>query len=172
MKIKHLVSVIMLITVSVFTSCDLFEKADDVTFNVVLPLDFAIDEDNPEGDSYADSKLLNAASDPEIAKYADKIKEFKIDKVTYTISNANPASVTVGGTLSTSSNIIATATGVSLGNTAETDLNANTAGFNDLAAKLLDDKQEMILLTGTLSDTPVQFNVRFRFYVKITANAL
>ncbi|MBX2895502.1 MAG: hypothetical protein KF763_08665 [Cyclobacteriaceae bacterium] len=172
MKIKHLLPIALVLALGSFTSCELFDKADDVTFNVVLPLNFVIDEDDPEAGSYSDSKLLNAGSDPEIAKYADKIKEFKIDKVTYTITNPNPASVTVGGTLSTSSSVIATASGVSLSNAAETDLNANTAGFNDLAAKLLEDKQEMILLTGTLSDTPVSFNVRFRFYVKITANAL
>lgn len=172
MKIKHLFSLVMLLTLGAFTSCELFDKVDDVTFDVVLPLDFVIDEDDPEAGSYVDSKVLDANSDPEIAKYADKIKEFKIDKITYTISNADPTSVTTSGTLSTSSSVIATALNVSLANTTETDLTANIDGFNDLAAKLLDDKQETVLVTGTLSDTPVSFNVRFRFYVRITADAL
>lgn len=68
--------------------------------------------------------------------------------------------------------VIATASSVSLSNTAETELTADLDGFNDLAARLLDDKQEIVMLNGTLSETPVSFNVRFRFYLKITADAL
>lgn len=177
MKTKHLFPIVLLLTLSTFTSCELFDKADDVNFDVVLPLEFVIDEneDNPEGASYSDSQLLDATSNPDVAEYANKIKEFKVDRITYTISSADPTSVTfTGGTLQVASNsqIIATASAVSLNNSAETDLTANLDGFNDLAARLLDDKQETVLLNGTLSETPVEFHVTFRFYIKITADAL
>jgi len=146
-------------------------------FDVTLPLDFSINEgeDNPSGKAYSDSELLDAAANAEIAKYATKVKKFTVNKITYTISGANPNTVLfTNGALKVSSTgkTIATASSVNLANNAETELTADTAGFNELAEKLLDDKQELILLNGTLSKTPVAFFVTFKFYVTITANAL
>jgi hypothetical protein len=177
MKTRWLFSVVCLVALGTFSSCELFDKADDVSFDVTLPLNFSINEsaDNPSGKAYSDTELLDATKNAEVAKYASKIKEFKVNKITYTISGANPNTVTfTGGTLQVSSTgkTIASASSVSLANTAETELTADAAGFNELAAKLLDDKQELILLNGTLSKTPVAFQVKFNFYVTITANAL
>ena len=103
------------------------------------------------------------------------IKEFKVNKITYTISGADPNTVLfTNGTLKVASNgkTIASASSVSLSNTSEQELAADTAGFNELASLLLADKQESIQLQGTLSATPVAFTVSFKFYVTITANAL
>ncbi len=178
MKTKALLSILLLIGFGTFSSCDLFDKADDVSFDVILPLTFVIDEtaDNPGGSAYADTKLLDATSDPDVAKYANKIKEFKVNKVTYTITpgaGASTVTFTNGAVkVSSTGKTIASASSVSLSNTVETELTADTAGFNELASKLLDDKQELILLNGTLSKTPVAFDVKFNFYVTITANAL
>jgi hypothetical protein len=176
MKIKHLIPVFLLFALGTFSSCDLFDKVDDVSFDVTLPLDFVVNEtaDNPSGKTYTDSKLLDASSDPEVAKYASKIQEFKVNKVTYTISGASDPSITfTNGTLKVSSGkTIASASSVSLSNTAETELTADTAGFNELASLLLADKQELVTLQGTLSETPVSFTVKFKFYVTLTADAL
>ncbi len=177
MKIKYLFPVVMLLSLGALSSCDLFDSADDISFDVVLPLDFVIDEqaDNPGGKTYTDSELLDAASDPEVAKYASKIQEFTVNKITYTISGANPNTVTfTNGTLKVASSgkTIASASSVSLSNPSETELTSDIAGFNELAASLLNDKQELIQLQGTLSKTPVAFNVKFKFYVTITADAL
>lgn len=177
MKTNSFLSILLLFVAVSFTSCDLLDNADDLSFDATLPLDFVINEtaDNPSGKSYTDSKLLNAASDPEVAKYASKIKEFKVNKITYTISGANPNTVTfTNGTLSVASSgkTIASASLVSLSTTTETELTADTAGFNELASNLLNDKQELIQLAGTLSKTPVTFTVKFKFYVTITADAL
>lgn len=176
MKIKHLIPVFLLLALGTFSSCDLFDKVDDVSFDVTLPLDFVVNEtaDNPSGKTYTDSKLLDASSDPEVAKYASKIQEFKVNKVTYTISGVSDPSITfTNGTLKVSSGkTIASASSVSLSNTAETELTADTAGFNELASLLLADKQELVTLQGTLSETPVSFTVKFKFYVTLTADAL
>ena len=177
MKTNSFLSILLLFVAVSFTSCDLLDNADDLSFDATLPLDFVINEtaDNPSGKSYTDSKLLNAASDPEVAKYASKIKEFKVNKITYTISGANPNTVTfTNGTLSVASSgkTIASASLVSLSTTTETELTADNEGFNELASNLLNDKQELIQLAGTLSKTPVTFTVKFKFYVTITADAL
>jgi hypothetical protein len=178
MKIKYLIPALLLLAFGTFSSCDLLDKADDVSFAVTVPLTFVIDEnaDNPSGMAYSDTQLLDATANSEVAKYASKIKKFEVTKVTYTISpGADPSTVIFSnGALKVSSTgkTIASATSVSLTNTAETELTSDTAGFNELATKLLDDKQEMILMNGTLSKTPVAFTVKFNFYIKITANAL
>ncbi len=177
MKIKLLFPILFLLALGTFSSCDLFDKADDISFDATLPLDFVIDEDqdNPGGKDYSSTKTLDAASDPDVAKYASKIKEFKVNKITYTISGADPNTVTVSNgklVIVSSNKTLATASSVSLSNTAETELTADVAGFNELASLLLNDKQEDVKMDARLSKTPVAFNVRFKFYVTITANAL
>jgi hypothetical protein len=176
MKIKHLFPIALLLALGTFSSCDLFDKVDDVSFDAELPMEFAINEtaDNPSGKDYSASKILSASSDPDVAKYASKIKEFKVNKITYTISpGANPNTVTfTNGTLKAGTKTLATISSASLSNTAETELTADTAGFNELATKLLGDLQEEVTLAGRLSKTPVTFTVTLKFYVTITADAL
>jgi hypothetical protein len=177
MKTKILVYMLLLIVFAAFSSCGLLDKADDVSFDVTLPLDFVINEtaDNPGGKAYASTKLLDATADPEVAKYASKIKEFKVNKITYTISSVNPAGVTFNSgsiVVSSTGTTIATAGNVALTSVSDVELTANTAGFNELAAKLLDDKKEEIKLQGTFTKTPIAFNLSCKFYVTITANAL
>jgi low affinity Fe/Cu permease len=173
-KLIRLSVFLMFYTIS---SCDLIDKATDVTFSATAPLAFVVNETaiSPGGKFYSDTKLLNVASDAEVAKYASKIKEFKVNKITYTISGANPTSVTFSnGTLkiASSGTTIATTGTVSLLNNAETELSADINGLNELAASLLDSKQEQIQLQGTLSQTPVSFTVNLKFYLSITANPL
>lgn len=177
MKLKYIVPLFLLLALGTISSCDLLGKADDISFEAELPLAFTVNEqaDNPNGKSYTDSKLLDASSDPDVAKYASKIKEFKIKRITYRISGASDPSVSfTNGSLKivSSGKTIASASSVSLSNNGEIDLTADTAGFNELASALLGDKQEMVQLQGTLSKTPISFSVDFTFYVTITANAL
>jgi len=177
MKIKHLFPIFLLLALGTFSSCDLFDKVDDVTFDGVLPLAFIVNEAavNSGGKTYTDSKLLDAADEPEIAKYASKIKEFKVNKITYTVSGVSDATVTfTNGTLKvvSSGKTIASASSVNLGTTSEQELTADTAGFNELASLLLADQQELVQLQGTLSKTPIAFTVNFKFYVTVTADVL
>ncbi|HCZ36555.1 MAG TPA: hypothetical protein DHV26_11595 [Cytophagales bacterium] len=169
MKIKHLFSFLLLLALSTFTSCELFDKADDVTFDVDVPLDFVVNvTPNMEG-GYTAEQVLNASSDPDIAEYADKIKEFKINRITYTITNSTSDGTTFDGSVS----IAATGEVLSsVANTPETDLPANIDGFNDLASRLLEDKQETIMMNGQFSTSTVFFNIRLRFYISVTADAL
>lgn len=177
MKIKSFLSILFLIALATFSSCDLLDNADDVAFDATLPMDFIVNEtaDSPTGIAYSDSRLLDATSNADVAKYANKIKEIKVNKITYTVSGANPNTVSfTDGVLKISSTgkNIATESSVDLASTAENELTLDTAGLNELSTKLLDDKKEEILLNGTLSKTPVAFTLKVKFYVTITANAL
>ena len=59
-----------------------------------------------------------------------------------------------------------------LQSTAEAELTADTAGFNELAQLLKADKSETIKLGGTFSKTPVAFKVTAYFHTTITAGVL
>lgn len=164
------------LALSVF-SCDLFE-APDVHFDAKLPLDFVVNEGKVSSTpvDYSDTETIDATDNADVAKYKDKIKDFKVNRVTYEISDyAAPGPVTfTNGKLSVASSgkTIASAASVNLTSTAETDLNADTDGFNELAERLKEDKSETIALSGTFSSTPVAFKVRAYFYVTITAKPL
>lgn len=177
MKKSDLIRVSVILVFLAFASCDLIDKATEVSFDTSVPVTFNVVEtaSNPTGKSYSDTKTLNVASDPDVAKYASKIKEFKVNKVTYTVYFSSPPSVNFSnGTIKvvSSGKTIASTGTISLSNFSETQLTTDAAGISDLASKLLDDKQETIQLQGTLSSTPVTFTVTFTFYLTIKASAL
>ena len=106
----------------------------------------------------------------------DKIKKITVNKISYVISGyAAPNSVTFTNgklTVASSGKTIASATSVNLQSTAEADLTADLAGFNELAELLKADKSETVNLVGTFSSTPVTFKVTAYFHTTITAGVL
>jgi len=176
MKTKIICQIILLTTIGLFLSCDLIEKADDVSFDNTQTVSFLINEtdSNPSGKAVSNTSTLNVASDPDVAKYASKIKEFKVNKVTYTITGANPSSVniTIVKLVTSESKTIASSSLIPLSISSEMQFTSDYIGFNDLASSLLADKQEQITLSCNLSSTPVTFTVNVKFYFTITANAL
>lgn len=176
MKISYLLVFASIFVLGALSSCDWLEKADDVSFDTTVPVIYVVNEtsNNPSGKAFTSTKVLDVASDPDIAKYASKIKEFKVNKVTYTISGANPTSVTFsnGKIVTSSGKTIASASSVDLSNTTETLLTTDNAGINDLAASLLSTNQAEVILQGNLSKTPSAFTLTVRYYLTITANAL
>ena len=160
-------------------SCSLFDKAENINFEAKLPLDFVVNETavskNPV--SYSKTQTLDATQNAEVAKYKDKIKEIKLNKITYVVSayDAGGAVVTfTNGKLKVASSgkTIAEAASINLQSTVEGDLTADTAGFNELAELLKADKSETVSLSGTFSSTPVKFTVKVYFHTTITAGVL
>lgn len=178
MKNLKLIRIFVFLIFCTISSCDLIDKATDVNFSATAPVTFVVNETaiSSGGMFYSDTRILNVASDPDVAKYESKINSFTVDKITYTISGANPTSVSfINGIIKIASNgtTIATAPTVVLSsNNAETELSTDAIGLSKLAELLLDNKQEEIQLQGTLSETPVSFTVVFKFYLTINASAL
>src|SRR5215213_3090874 len=155
---------------STFTGCDLFDKADDVKLDTTLPLEFLVNEQavNPGGKQYASTKTLNALDNADVAKYKDKIKEIKLNRITYIISDySGTSSVTfTNGSLNAVSKTLATATSVNLQSSAETELtNIDQAGFDEFAKQIKANKQVDVTVAGTLSATPVAFKITAYFEV-------
>lgn len=171
----------------VFAGCDVVEKADDVTFEITLNHTFEVDEGQEHQNHLytGDPVLLDLASHTDVAPYINKIKSVELTKVEYSITNfaSEPAGTAVmfsGGTMNYSatdggaSSELSTVPGPLNLMTASgiNELPKNDANFNALAKLLLDNKQAYVFTKGTLSTTPVIFNVPTTFYIRITANAL
>jgi hypothetical protein len=173
----------------IFSGCDLLDKADDITFDEVVEVNWVADE-NGEGENvpYFHAELVDLSSNPEVAKYANKIKEIKINKITYSVINYNPephgnavyfndgvASFVAVGSSTPLVEVpyAASASGVNLAaSTAETELNIDAAGLTEIANAFKDNLQLTMESDGVLTQVPVSFTVVSKFYVTITANAL
>lgn len=168
-------------------SCELFDKVDDVTFNIVLEHPFVVDEDfDSKGSSvsYSDNQIIDAAKvSSDFAKYKDKIQDIQVNKITYIVSEyAAPGAKVVftNGKLGFSAES-ATA-GLELAELAFQDIQAaqgsektlpiSQAGLDQLASILKDNKIAKIHSTGTFSSTPVSFKVLVKVDCTVTADAL
>ncbi len=169
-----IIKILLLFTVPLLVaSCGLF---DEIDFDITLPVTFTVNEtaSNPSGKVYSHTEILSVANDPDVVKYTKKLKEFKVNKITYTITGATPETVklTDGKITTGSGKTIASAATIDLSNTTETSLTANSSGLNELCKSFLDAKQEEVTFQGTLSSTPVTFTVNLKFYLTVTANVL
>ncbi len=167
----------VLVLLSTYSSCDLFDKAGDFTFETEFPLYFYINETevNEAGKTYTGVQLLDLTDDPDVARYASKIKDVKVKKVSYSVYALNKTGENFsGGSLMISSNskTIATLTNLALIEGVNGDFSIDASGFSELSANLKNTRSEVIKLQGTLSKTPISFEVECLFYVEVTANAL
>lgn len=168
-------------------SCDLFDKADDITFDVEIKHTFVIDENfDSQGSSvtYSDSDIIDPNQNAEFAKYKDKIKELTITEVTYTVTGYDPTSA---GTLFTNGvgSFSASAGGASAIASADLtfqnipgsvggsySLNYSVSDLQAIAQQLKDLQSITFNVSGTFDQTPVAFSVPVTLHCTITADAL
>lgn len=168
--------------------CDLLETADDVSFDIEADVTFMADENGTFTNKQfvGTPVLLDISKNSEIQKYKDKIKKIEITKIEYSITAyvAEPPGTAVtmtngsmryssasNGSNSLELSAIQTLNLLTVGATPQ-ELPINSANFNALGEMLLNNNQAYVFTQGTLSSTPVQFNVPTTFYLKVTANAL
>lgn len=163
-------------------SCDLFDKVDDVTFEVTLDHTFNVNETNKGQDvEYALRETLDAADvSAEFAKYKDKIKSITVSSVTYEVKNCETNTTLTDGAIGFSAeNSTTPAQIASLGaenlklieNQVKT-LIFSQANIDALSNLLKNDKMVNIYVTGTLAETPAKFDVEVIVKASITADAL
>lgn len=180
---------LVLTFVLMFSGCNLFDKADDITFPATLEVTWTADEDGDlVNHAYSKTATVKLSDNAEIARYNDKIKSVEIEKITYRITEYsdaphNEAVIMKNGFASFSSTgsstpilevpYAASAADVNLKTTtSDTDLNINAGGLTDLANIFKAEKELKMTSTGVLSRTPVSFTVVSTFHVKITAEIL
>lgn len=169
-----------------FLGCDLFDKVDDVTLDIEISHTFVIDEDfDSDGDPvpYSDVGIIDATKDADFEKYKDKIKEVTVHQITYTVENyaGDPTISFLNGmgnfyASSGQANAIATA-GISFQNIQSSvgqtfTLQYTTQGLEAIAQQLESVHAVTFEVAGTLSETPVAFNVPVTIHATIKAEAL
>ena len=161
------------------TGCDLFDKVDDVTFQGVLPVEFVVNEgvisDVPV--EYSETRILDALENDDIEKYRNKIKDIKLNSVTYEIKNYDaPGEVTLSNgsvKIVSSGKTLVTVPSIILKETAETELTSlDASGLLEFANELEANKQIEISMGGTLSSTPVAFTLVAKFHVTVKAEVI
>ena len=171
-----------------FSGCNLFDKADDIKFDTELEVVWEADENGEATDfAYSKTAVVKFEDNSEIQKYIDKIKDVKISKITYRVTdyaqddgqkvffkNGIASFTPVGSSTSAGSvAFTASASGVDLQTTTtDTELPVNDGTLNDIAAVFKQDKQVNMTAAGVLSLTPVEFKVVSVFHVTITAEVL
>lgn len=173
------ISFIMIALVAMLSfSCGLLDKAD-VSFDIKLKQDFVVAETATATNvtkSY--ESVLDASADSEFAKYKDKIKELKINKITYQVTGYTLANAVTfsEGTFSVDGTTLATQNSTDLkavNGLAEAEISSlNTTGTNALLAKIKSDGKATVKASGKLSATPVAFKLTAYYYITVTANAL
>jgi hypothetical protein len=173
----------------VFAACDLFDKADEITIPSEIEVVWTVDENADQTNfAYTQTKTVKLSDAPEFEKYLDKVKEVKVERITYKITDYNDdphheqvyfkdgvASFASAGTSTPAVTVpfAATASGVNLQTvTSEVDLAIDADGLNKLAAIFKQEKELDMNAVGTLTRTPVSFKIVSTFHVKIVAEVL
>lgn len=159
-------------------------KDDDILtqdFNIVLSKSFDV---NQADTIISINQLLDAvAESDEISKYSDHIEDFTLEKVTYVLTaftgpadqNIINATLDVAEKTGANRTNLANISNVNLaslmGN--ETQLSLNQAGTNLVTAKLGKDPWAInIYFDGNANKGPLDFAVKFRFYIKMKAKII
>jgi len=146
MPMKTLIlNLALLAFIGTYSSCDLLDKANDISFDTEVPLDFFIHETAVSATpvTYVDFQLLDITDDPDVAQYASKIKEVKVNKITYYVSAVSKSGVNFSGgslMISSSNKTIATLTNQAIVEGANGDLSIDASGFSELSSNLKNNK--------------------------------
>lgn len=68
-------------------SCELFDKVDDVTFDVEIAHTFVVSASATDPLSYSKADEIDPTSNADFNKYKDKIKDVTIHSIEYTVTN-------------------------------------------------------------------------------------
>ncbi len=188
MKIRLLLSVFAVAVLLLFNSCDFLDKLGQVTFDTELKTTFAVDETgNFTNRNYTANRTVDATTDADIQKYKDKLKDFRINDIAYKISGYSATGATsdvffsngkfsFGDADATSPTVaVNLANSLNLRDLSTTGVETKVplpADANTLASLFQSDKKLKVYAEGTLSRTPVRFNIEVTFYVSVTADAL
>ncbi|MDG1393250.1 MAG: hypothetical protein P8P55_00315 [Flavobacteriaceae bacterium] len=177
MKIISKISVLLLTMIAII-SCDKLEELADIDFTESFTETVSVDvnEESETPQSWSESSTINIASNSMVQEYKDLIKDININSLEFEINDFLGVE---GATISDAS--------MSFGETSITleDINLQEADTNNTvfpvsgAAQLnaiADELQKANVITttfsGTISGTPVKFDVIITLDITVTANAL
>ena len=177
---KFLVNLLPILLV--FASCDKADELLDVSFETTLSKTLPVSVVST--DEMTTSIAFDATSDPEIMKYADKIKSYEITELTFAIENYSSALSSeiyfngVFGFSKITASIPLKTCPISplnithVAGTGAFDVDPCTSLANDMAQLFAEDNALKIYLKGAYTKEPLSFNLLVTIKAKIIANPL
>lgn len=171
-----------LICLLLFGSCDSAEDLADVNFETTLTKTIPVTV--VFTDEMTAFVTLDATSDPEIMKYASKIKSYEISELTFAVENYNTTITSeiyfngvigfskIGESSPTKTCAISPLNITHVAGTGSFTVNTCTSLANDIAALFTNDNAVKIYLKGTFTKAPLSFNFVVTVKAKVIANPL
>jgi hypothetical protein len=164
-------------------SCELFDKVDEITFDLELKHTFVVSASASDPLTYVDIEEIDPTDNAEFNKYKDKIKSVSIKSVEYTVTNyqGEPGITFSNGTgsfysLGTSTTALASAAiaiqNISAAQGTTKTLDFTVQGLDAIANELEQLRAVRMQVAGTVSKVPVAFNVPVTIKMSVTAEAL
>ena len=179
---KSAINFLSAILISALFSCDEVEQLADINFSTTLvkSLPVAVISTN----EMTVSIVLDATTDPEIKKYADKIKKYEITEILFAIENYDAPTndeIYFDGNFgfskksenkTTSSCAISPLNVTHVAGTGDFTISTCDAIANGISTVFTADNAVKIYITGTFTNAPLSFDVKVTIKVEITANPL
>ncbi len=163
-----------------FSKCSLLETDVDGELNSTLSVNESKTDANIQ---YSNTMVIDADSDEDIADNLDKIKEWSVSQISYSIwSYDGYPTATFTGSLgfsqrsASSPSINVAMSGLDLSNLSNDNikhkLNLSESQLNTIAEYFDKDQAIKVYFNGTLSQGPVYFNLEVFAKVKVKAKVL
>ena len=179
---RFAISILPALFILALFSCDevKVEELADIDFNTTLTKSLHVDVTSTN--EMTSSIVLDATADPEIKKYADKIKNYEITELLFAIENYQADTedeIYFDGSIGFSKKSENTATSscsvtnmpvTNWAGTGNFEIASCTSILNDISVALTADNAVKIYMTGTFTDAPLTFDLKVTAKVKVTAN--
>lgn len=175
---------LLMILPLLFSACNLFDDVVKVELPVKLEQIIEVNDiTTGTNKTYTQSVLLDATANKDVNTYKDKIKDFRINKITYVISDfvgttGTKSSGQIGFSQKdqTAATVFGTITDVDLASSSAAgtsyDLTVDNIGQATIATLLRDDKALKIYMSGSITKTPARFKIKVILDVTVNANPL
>jgi len=88
MTLKTVFPLAAIVAVGLFSGCDFLDNLGQITFDTELTTNFVVNETTPANlRNYQANQVIDATTDPDIQKYKDRLKDFRVNEVSYKITN-------------------------------------------------------------------------------------
>lgn len=171
-----LFSALLLLT---FYSCDNSDESKEVIVNSSLIKSLSVSVPNTNEMTF--SVVLDATTDAEIAKYADKITKYEISELLFAVENyTSPIAdeIYFNGDIgfgnksqsqAVTSCLLSPYNITHVANTGDSPISTCNMKTNEIANILLEDNAIKIYMTGAFTKAPCSFDLKVTIKMKVTA---
>ncbi len=166
----------------VFFSCDDVGNITDVNIDTILVKSLPVVATTTNEVTY--TVVLDATTDPEIKKYADKIKNYEITELLFAIENyqadtgdeiyfdGNIGFSKISENQATSTCAISPLNITHVAGTGDFPISTCNSIINEISDTFKADNAVKIYMTGTFSKVTLSFDLKLTIKLKVTANPL